>query len=380
MAIRINDRFRPDQWCFYILWCTLMVGKGIGLDATDSVFRLMTAVGIAFAAAKLVLTQWNRSALISCVVINLLGVLNFFITGTASALLTCLVITAMKDVDLGKVFRLSFWIRAIAFAARVGLAMLGVMDKGVQYRWENGVMTTRYGLGYGHANATQYTLFIIFALAILIYRERLKWYHYLLMIGVNFLLFIYTDSRTGLLMIVLLVGLAFFMTTRRGSRWHKFLHFAASNAFWVGAVFSVVTALLSLRVGWLNEMGTLSARFMTSRNIMLTHSVPIFGIEGITTDFGYINILYADGLLLWGLFIFGYTKLASRLDTKSTLFEHVVLLCYGIYVLSEAYNDSVLMNVSLLLLPLLIYTPIDTYEIDPITNKIGYVGSVKNRS
>lgn len=370
MAIRINDKFIPSQWCFFVFWCMLMLGKGFGLDATDHIFRLMTWVGIAFAAAKLILTKWDRRSLICCVVINVLGILIFLKTRTASVLLTCLAITAMKDIDLGRVFRVSFWIRALTFAVRVGLAILGIMDKGMQYRWENGVMTVRYGLGYGHANATQYTLFIILALAILIYRNRLRWHHFLGMFCANLVLFFYTDSRTGFLMITLLLGLAFLMTTPRASRWYKWLRIAAINAFWVGAVFSIVTALLSLRVGWLNEMGTLSARFLTSRNIMLAHSVPLLGIEGITTDFGYINILYADGIIFWGLFIAGYTALAYKLDARTMIFEYVVLLCYGVYVLSEAYNDSVLMNVSLLLLPLLIYTPTGAYRIDAATNKI----------
>ena len=77
---------------------------------------------------------------------------------------------------------------------------------------------TRYTLGMGHPNALHCMIWALMVLGMYLYRDKLKWYSYLLLIGVNVFFFLLTDSKTSLIMAFASVG---YMATCQLSKTEK---------------------------------------------------------------------------------------------------------------------------------------------------------------
>ena len=161
--------------CLYIFWTLLLVGKGMGYASYHPIFRKIVWVGMIFAAAKLLLTNWNEKELATCIALNLVGACVWLFSNETKILLTTIAITSLKGIDIKTLFKWSFWVKASMFVTRTSMAMLGLITTEVKYRWSDGeAIGVRYGLGYGNPNTTHYTLFVIYALCVIVYKEKLK--------------------------------------------------------------------------------------------------------------------------------------------------------------------------------------------------------------
>jgi len=349
---------------FYIFWIILLVGKGLGYTAGDQVFRIITWIAIIFAIVKLVCTQWTRNQLITCILLNLLGIFVWFSSGDSAVLLTTIAVTSLKNININKLLKTSFWIKGSIYVVRVTLAILGFADKQVLTRYfPDGTYTLRYSLGYQQPNTAHYLLFVIVALCILVYRNRLKLFHYILMMLGNFFIFSFTDSRAGLLMTSLLILLAFTSSGKSRNLIVRGIEAASGASYFICAVTSFLICFAVTKIEFLTTFGTLYSRFNTASTVITNNIIPLFGSPNITTDFGYINILYGYGLIVWFIYVFGNTKLTKVMRKNNMVLEQIVLMCYAIYTLAEAYSTSILMNLSLVYFASILY-PTNIVNVD----------------
>lgn len=342
--------------CFYMFWMTLLIGKGMGYSSSDAVFRYMTFAVIPFAAFKLLLTHWYRRELVWCIFLNIIGLVVWIFSGEADILLTTIAITSCKNIDLYKLFKVSFWIKGLFFFIRTSLAIAGVIDKQIAYRWNaDKIYDIRYALGYEQPNATHYTLFVIVALALLVYRKRMELFHYIILMIYNLYIYSYTLSRTGVAMISIILVLGYICGKRSGILVYKGVRFWGQYAYIVGATGSFLICFLFEKVEFLQSFGNLSSRFMTGTRVIKNNPLTLFGVSDVVTDFGYIAILYGSGIVVFGLFIVGMSLLLMRFAKYNLYMESIVLVAYAVYTLSESYSSSVLMNVGVFFLAWIIY-------------------------
>lgn len=342
---------------FYIFWIMLLVGKGMGYDSRSSTFRLMTWIAISFAIVKLLLTRWRKKELLICFSLSLLGILVWYFSKDTAVLLSIVTLISLKDIDILQLFKVSFWIKGPMFVLRTSISILGFIDKQMMYRYSNGVIIAkRYGLGYGQPNATHYTLFVIIALCIITYHERLKLAHYFLMMLYNAYIYTYTNSKTGLGITCFLIVASYLASNKKYLYIHKLVSKIINNAYIIGAILSFLICYLVAKMEYLSNLGTLSSRFLTATKVINNYSINLFGSPGVITDFGYVNILYGNGIIVWFAFIIGNTLLLKKLESYHLQIERIILLCYAVYTLSEAYSISVLMNFSIVMLASIVFS------------------------
>lgn len=341
--------------CFYLFWTILLVGKGLGYSSADMVFRNMTLFGLLFCMAKLLLTKWNNTEIMTAFLLFFMGVLVWYFSNEIDVLLTILVIISMKNIDILKCMKWSFWVKLIFFLTETTWRIYGGGDMQPMYRWENGIPTLRYGLGYGHPNATHYTLFVIFVLGIIAYGKKLKWFHYLFMIIYNMFIFEYTDSRTGWILSLSVLLLSWGLNGRKGELARKMLRYLADKAYIVGTLISFLISYSVLFLSKLVNLGTISSRFKSGAVMISQWNLSLFGTTGIVSDFGYMEILYQKGIIVFVLFIYSMTKILKQSVRKGWWHCVAVLIVYSVYTLMESYTASVLMNISLLLCSMLIF-------------------------
>ncbi len=343
----------------------MLIGKGLGWVNTTEAFRLILYICVPFILLKLITDSWSKNDILWAFLLNTIGMLNWLISKNTDIFLTTIVITSAKNIDIPNLFKYSFWVKFLMFVSRTSMAILGYVYNPALYRYVNGeVVAKRYALGYGHPNAAHYNLFVIIVLLIISYKDKLRWFHFLAMFIYNFFIFKYTTSKTGFLLTSLAIVLSFLITNRNSGLLRNTLMLVLkrfSNMTYIfAALLSLAVCMLISKFDFLSELGTLTGRFTTAVNVIQSKPLSLFGISNVVTDFGYINILYGNGILPFALFIIGNTVLLKKMEKNKLFVEKLIIVLYAVYTLAEAYSTSILMNVALIYCVTLIY---------PITSK-----------
>lgn len=358
LTLRKKHSFTPSQIgaaCFYVFWIVLMIGKGLGYTSSAAAFRIMTWAVLPFAVLKMALTKWTRNELIICFLLDMLGIAVWISSGSADILLTAVAVTSSKGIDIHRIFKLTFWIRGVMFLVRSSLFILGVLEDTVSYRYSSGIVSERYALGYGHPNSAQYTLFIIVALALILYGSRMKWWHYLVLFIYDFFIFSYTDSRTGFFITAACLAAGFLISRKPFARLRRWTCILGIYIWILGAVFSFAVCFLFSGSQWMQSQGTLTSRFRDGFEFMTSYRLSLFGLADINSDFGYIDILYSRGIITFVLFMAGFIIMGKIFQKKGMYMESLILSAYAVYTLLESYSASILMNFLLLYFSCLIF-------------------------
>jgi hypothetical protein len=310
--------------------------------------------------AKIILEKYTLRDICICALLNFLGILNWLSTGNATVLLTCIVITAAKDTDYMTILRTSLFIRGGLYIVRTSMAVIGLFD--IQERlfvdeYDVSQLRIRYALGYGQPNATHFEFFVIVVLLVLVYGYRLKLWHYVAALLYNYFIFGYTDSRSGFLVTSIFIIMCYMISLKNslGSVIFNCVKAISNKVFIITAVISAVGAILFFYVDVLQSWGTFSSRFMTSSYVITNNIINLFGNKDVKTDLGMINFLYGDGLIFFILFLAGYYILMKKHNNRDDAFLMVACCCYALYCITEAYADSILMNVTLLAFTEIVY-------------------------
>ena len=340
---------------FYIFWTLLLIGKGLGMTSSNPAMVAITWVATVFAISKLIATKWKKQELVISGILLILGLLVFIKTRDAAVLLTIMSICAAKDIDLRKLFRYSFWLKFGMFFVRTSLALANVIDRQVLVRYDSGnIHTVRYALGYGQPNATHYTLFVIYVLLFLSYKNLKTWMFILLELY-NIFIFSYTNSRAGFLMASLLVLCVWAIKSKVIYKIFKSFGKSLCYSYPFLAVLSFATPYFINTLMKYEGLGTFLSRFKTGTAILTTNILTLFGNGNIKTDYGFVFIGFQYGLVVLLVYILANTALMKKFFRQRYYIEFFIVLIYAIYTIVESYSASILMNTSLILLSILLY-------------------------
>lgn len=355
IKLKTQNSIQLNIFCLYIYWSMLTIGKGFGLTSRDTSYIFLTVGAMPFLLCKILLTQWSGREVIVCAALVVLSGCIYLASGTMTIMLTVLTIIGLKDVCLTQFLKYTGWLKATLFILVFGMAYFGVIDNQMLVQFHDGGTwhRERYGMGMGMPNATHYILFDIFALFVLAYRDRLRWYHFLLFFLVNCCVYSYTDSRTGFLMIVILSFLT--IVARYLFVAENVLLQIAVLIYPVLTIFSMMIPWLLMKIPFLSQLGTFSSRFLTAQAIMNTSQITLWGQPGIITDFGIISILYSNGPIALVLFVAGFTWLMYYFKKHRMKEEIIVSICYAGYTVLESYSASILMNMMLLYFSIILF-------------------------
>lgn len=325
------------------------------MTSSNPAMVAITWVAIVFAISKLIATKWKKQELVISGILLILGLLVFIKTRDAAVLLTIMSICSAKDIDLRKLFRYSFWLKFGMFFVRTSLALANVIDRQVLVRYDSGnIHTVRYALGYGQPNATHYTLFVIYVLLFLSYKNLKTWMFILLELY-NIFIFSYTNSRTGFLMTSLLVLCVWAIKSKIIYKIFKSFGKPLCYSYPFLAVLSFATPYFINTLMKYEGLGTFLSRFKTGTAILTTNILTLFGNGNIKTDYGFVFIGFQYGLVVLLVYILANTALMKKFFRQRYYIEFFIVLIYAIYTIVESYSASILMNTSLILLSILLY-------------------------
>lgn len=198
---------------------------------------------------KVVFTKYSLKEYIVIFLFCILGTVSYYATGRNEVLRLTVMIAACKEIDMKKCLSLVFYMTLTGCAAIILLSVTGIYGViSLTQDYGRGSVETRYVLGMGHPNALQCMVWALTVLGLYLYGEKMKLYHYGLVLLLNIGFFLLTDSKTSLLVTIFAVVMVFLTAKWKNIRGRKLIGGAGIFAT-IGSIgISVVIAANAYRI------------------------------------------------------------------------------------------------------------------------------------
>lgn len=317
-------------------------------------------------AVKTALTKYSRKEYLTIFLFLLLGAVSYFVTGRNEIVRLVMLIAACKDVDMIKCLKLVFYMTLVGCAVLIMLSVTGIYGAmTLAGDYGRGSIETRYTLGLGHPNALQCMVWALTTLALYLYGERMRWYTYLLVAVINVGFFLLTDSRTGLLITLFVMGLAYI--AKIGNRvCNKLIGVGCQAATLAAVIGSAIIAANAYRVynyawfWWVEEINSNPVtlffvkldRILTGRirvlteNDVFTGTIDTWGLfsrpeNDYYFDMGWIRLFYWYGIIPACIFVVALMVIMYYCYRKEHHMALILIVSFSLYTIIEAHAISV---------------------------------------
>ena len=350
MLLEFRRKISQYQETMYMVFILLMVAlTSAGFNSEDKLYKIVFIFAALFLFLKLIVTDYSIKEIMWMAVIVLLLGINFLRNGERTLLLTVLGILGAKNVNINKIFLYALWIKVVLTIGTISLAAAGIIENEMVTLPKGDVYIDLYCFGYLQPNIAYANLFSIFVLAILAYRDKLKWYIYvgfsLLMVGAYKILV----CRTGLLVWgVLCVMFLIYHILKRSKNRQIMKGYLASLCL-APVMLAVLSFVLPLWGANNEAIGRLLTHFLTGRMRIIHEYLKDVGILVLghiprqDFDNSYFHILFF-------IFMFVFIRSIWYCIRKKKNYEVIILSVMSLYAFMEKFPLSIAWNLSLLLL------------------------------
>lgn len=304
---------------------------------------------------SLITTRHSVKEWLWLLVFGIMGVVSYFATERNEILRFVVFIWACVGKDMKRVLKVTLWYTSAGCAILILLSVLGIYGTLAQtavYRTEMaftlGEAETRYCFGMGHPNAFHCMMLAITWLGAYCYREKIKWYGYLLLGIAHIILYFFTGSRTGLLMAVCSLLLIVLLKYVRPLQKNKWVYMAGIAAVISAVLFSVFMAKYSVHHPLLAKLdGFVSQRILNLYYDTINHEGMLSTWSLWSTpgnryffDLGIVRVFYWFGIIPGAVWFLAQCRLLWCGYKKKDYMLLAIVISITMYSVFEAHYVS----------------------------------------
>lgn len=339
---------------------------------------------------KLLLTRYERWEWAIIFVMEAVALISYRVTGANDIIRIVTFVAACKGIPLKEALKYTFYVTLAGCLAIVALSVTGIYGdisltqafgheaaETTRYIGEAAAEETRYTLGMGHPNALSCMFFMLAALGVYVWFDRMKWYSYLFLMLLNVGVYLLTRSKTSMLITAAFILGACLFTFVKGLRKKTFFYVCGLLVFLLCIAFSVDAAVCAQRVRdaqW-NEfffcnprdnahivlLGRID-RHISGRIISLTDSDnndgmiqtwSAFSCENNMNyyfDMGWVKVFYRYGVIPGILYVTANLLLLWQLWRRRDACGLALFVMFAVYTVVEAHLISVYIGRNYLLM------------------------------
>lgn len=320
---------------------------------------------------KIVCTKYTWKEWLAILLFGILGVISYFCSGREEIIRIVAFVAAFKGVDIKTVMKVTFYETLTGCMVIVILALTGVYGAvSVTGLFRGGgVEETRYCLGMGHPNALHCMFFVLLVLGMAMYQGYLKWYGYILLFILNLLVYLLTDSRTGMLVAAVAVIFAAFLHYAKKMRENKFLYIFGILLVAFSVLFTILISIYGVEFPILRQIDIrINGRFQWGKSEGGMQYWSLFSSPANQNymDMGYMKLFYWYGIIPAVIYIAAVCRLIWECYKRKAYGIFLVTMMLSAYMLIEAHTVSVFIgrNYILLFMGAVWYTILDPMDVD----------------
>ena len=341
-------RIELSELCFYVFFCSLLFAKGIGLYDGQTLFKIFLAVALIGFFGKMLLTRYRIWEAIGYVALIVLGAVIYLTSHEKGVFLVILLLCALKNMDLNKVFKVGATTWVLSFGGLFILTSMHIIKSPFKVHDRLGMgRIIRWSLGYAHPNVLHISYLVLVCFLLYLLRKNFRYYYLVLLEIGNLFVFMYSLSTTGFLVTTGCLVLVLYWNMRRKFCVVEqmliqlclplclFLSYEAPVLL-KGKAFTVVNKILNTRL-------ELSKWFLENLPVRLFGNDTTETVTAVRTmDNSYVFALITYGLLFVILMVIAYL----RIIYKKTREQDGMALCLILSCLIAGLTEPFLFNTS----------------------------------
>lgn len=370
LQTKLRLRLTHQPWLgtvfYYAFWAVMLYAKALNLTSEHWLLRACVLAAGGFWGLKFLVTRWDTKSAVVTTLLCVLGVLTYFGSGDTGILFSILAITGAKDVNLNELIRFVLYLKVLIFAATVLMAVTGIVENvhEIVQTNEEYFLKDRYYLGFIHPNYCHASLFVILALYSYLNFRKIGIWHVMAFLALDFLLYLFTASRTGLFLIIILCALVLILRNRTAFRLGR----------WVGMLLPILLAGVCFLFGsdrvyfnaTVQEWDFALSGRITGLYIYLNRfPLTLFGNPQVMAymdnnnvlDNFYVRLLLQYGTVAFAVFLLGTALLLAKLYREGRASCVMLVLVFLILGMLEHFTQDAFLNVSLLFFIYGLYGP-----------------------
>ena len=339
------------ELAFLVYFLPLFALKMLDITADNNLLKITAGCCFILFAMYMFYMKFNNRLLKLFLLLLIYTVILIFTCGKQGAFFSVVMLLAMKDINMdNKNYKICFWVGVVFFIVACYLNK----DGAVAVRFMNGEWV--------NMNKRSNILYVAFtalvSLYLLIYRDKLNNMRILGVAIVNYLIYMYVGSRTGVVSIFFLVILVLLFRNQYFRRL-KIIKYGCIFAPLVCMVFSIFAGLKYDEYSFLKILDMMLQGRIAQNNAYLDrYDIKLFGqhiYEGAENgdfwnlDCAYLDMLICEGLIFAVLWIVVSTALIKYMYNNNRMVEVAILVMYAIYGISETFLLNCFLNMSLFL-------------------------------
>ncbi len=362
-----TERIRNKELLFfagYILWviANAFAVTLVNVILLSNVLKIITLVLWVIAIFS---KNWDRDAFVRLTCFALICLTVFVNTRDESFVFLAIALFAVYQIDMYKIAKIDLCLRPICILLTITSYFLGTSPgNDMISTW--GVLSIRYSLGYYHPNNLFAQVFAFCVALLLVYHDRLKIKHYIFLVLNIFCFGILTQSRTGILILSLMVLMILMRRTKLFKS--KIVKYIMQYSYVLCFGFSLIGMGLFLqgKTFFVALNNLITGRFSFAARAFENNGVTLLGqnitylstydVRGssesaVIVDNYYVYILITWGVIYTVLILFLLTRQQKILLDNGELVFVIVMCCYAVYSITEKpfsniNNHFVLLSIS----------------------------------
>lgn len=304
---------------------------------------------------KVCLTKFTLREYVTIFFFCVLGAVSYFVTGRNEIIRIVIFVAACKDVDMKRCLEMVFYMTLTGCALIILLSITGIYGAAsLTQEYRIGEIETRYTLGMGHPNSLHGMFFMLMLLLIYLYGEKMRIYHFLLLLLANWGVFLLTDSRTGGAISALAILGAIIIKCSKKIQKGKLIYILSEIELFLCVGIAYCGAKYSLYVLYYPKLKLfdrmLSGRIGNLYNGTVSHAgaLQTWTLWGVPEneyyfDMGWVRLFYWYGVIPALIYIIVLGLLIWQLRKNNACWGVVVLASLFAYTLLEAHIISIYM-------------------------------------
>ncbi len=346
----------------YLIYFVLMIGaRAIGLYEGQTVLNAIYVVAMLLFAAHMIVTKHTVLEYVITFVLLMIAGVVYLHTGEKGLLICFTMLLGMKGVDRIRVIKSGAVVSAVCVAFRIFTGVFGILPEKYYPQTREGVgLMFRHSLGYVHPNTLHMNVLMLTMLTLFLVTYRLREEQSesddrpapssvlvlclvsAIALGANIYVFMYSGSRTGLLVSVVYLCVNFrFYVRRKPGPAEKIVCFSAYPA----AAFATIVFPFILKGNVFDRIDTtvFNTRFTIARYFWDNNRISLFGIRlnnpdplyrTYGLDMAYMYLFFQLGIMAFAvitILTFLYVRHALKRGYMTELAVLMAVLFAGIW-------------------------------------------------
>lgn len=348
------------EYCYLIFIFIMSCCAGLGFSSSEVRYLVLFFISSAFLLIKLVSTDYTKRELVWMISLTIAVGLVFLVNRQKTLIITLMAVCGTKNVNLIKIFKVMFYSRFVCTIAVLLFILIGVIPNTSFELPKAGELITVYSYGYGHPNTFFINIFILVLLLIMIYKEKLKWYLYIILTAALFVAHKLVMSRTGWYLYLLLCVLLLLYHVIKKKSYKKYI----TKMF---ICLPVGICLISFFVPFMyknqNSFAIWLNQFVTGRIFLMSEAfsnIPfsLFGYKDVyILDNAYMNLMLNYGVVCLVLYVCFITFTMVALRKRNCEYELIIMGVTALFAFMEVAPLHVFWSPCLLYMSILLFRP-----------------------